>query len=826
MATINNTNSNTLLSGTSNKDYILNEGSNVTISGGKSSDYIDNYNGGNKVTINGNEGSDDIYNEGSMILISGDDGDDTISSYGDYVTINGGVGIDSISNWGNKVTLFGGAGNDSIYNSKGYGDADGVLADGGIGNDYIRNFGSNSTLTGGDGNDTIGNYKYQYSRNTIDGCGSNVTINSGNGNDSICNSGFYVSINAGTGNDIIQNGGFQYNLGGSYVTINAGAGNDTVNLGSEVLNNVIKYANGDGNDIIYGIKSDSTVQIATNSGYTTQKSGNNLIIKVGSGKMTFKNGANKSFKISTVKGGNSDTKANTKKTQQNVIKAFMYSLDKTTLSGTAALDEAVKYASGGKFKTYKSLIEKFVTDCRNATSVDKFLKEKCNIDLSNSDTGAITGWDAGGIAVKTAESIVEEKGKLQPYKSSFTLPHEKSGLSLVWKAPKKVTSAQKKIVQGLYSWWFKGALDLVTESYGLDFKKSDTVHKITLDFDDVKNSPYVQEKIRKGEANPDSWIAMTHSYPEEPDDGITRSLSLWINMKQFNSFNPSKDVNGIVKDSNQLLDSSLAHEFTHAIMSANIHYHTTKMPSLIKEGMAELTEGGDYRSIDSLLKNFRSRTQTNVVNSLLNDKEDAYTAGYTLLRYFAKQASNVPEGVHTDSDKTKILLASDYTGTTFSAEDYFSTIKEIDASVLKSKVKLVGNSLANTIKGGRKDDNLLGGAGADKLYGNAGNDILKGSAGSDSLWGGLGNDTLWGDAGKDTFIYASGEGKDVIYGFENNDLLKITGAFSASYSKSKGEVYFKVGTTSKAITLSDFSATSFNINGTNYKISGTKLVKK
>lgn len=158
-----------------------------------------------------------------------------------------------------------------------------------------------------------------------------------------------------------------------------------------------------------------------------------------------------------------------------------------------------------------------------------------------------------------------------------------------------------------------------------------------------------------------------------------------------------------------------------------------------------------------------------------------------------------------------------------------------DASTRTKAIEIVGNAFDNTILGGSKSDSLYGGKGADslignagndKIYGQAGNDILKGGAGNDSLWGGAGNDSLWGDAGNDTFIYASGEGKDVIYGFENNDLLKITGAFSASYSKSKGEIYFKVGSTSKAITLSDFSATSFNVNGTNYKISGTKLVKK
>ena len=73
---------------------------------------------------------------------------------------------------------------------------------------------------------------------------------------------------------------------------------------------------------------------------------------------------------------------------------------------------------------------------------------------------------------------------------------------------------------------------------------------------------------------------------------------------------------------------------------------------------------------------------------------------------------------------------------------------------------------------------------------------------------------------------SSGDGKDVIFGFENDDMLKITGKFSTSYSKSKGEIAFKVGNTSNAITLKDFSATSFNVNGTNYKISGSKLVTK
>ena len=110
------------------------------------------------------------------------------------------------------------------------------------------------------------------------------------------------------------------------------------------------------------------------------------------------------------------------------------------------------------------------------------------------------------------------------------------------------------------------------------------------------------------------------------------------------------------------------------------------------------------------------------------------------------------------------------------------------------------------------------------IYGGKGNDKLYGEAGKDSLFGGKGNDSLWGGAGDDTFIYASGDGKDVIFGFEDNDLLKITGAFSASYNKSEKELYFKVDSTADALTLKDFTATTFNVNGDTYKISGKKLV--
>ena len=81
-------------------------------------------------------------------------------------------------------------------------------------------------------------------------------------------------------------------------------------------------------------------------------------------------------------------------TQQEVIKTFMQSLDKTELSGRAALDEAIQASSD--FKNFEDFRKKFFDDLEAAKNWQTFLIEKCGIILDNADTGAISGSDAGG----------------------------------------------------------------------------------------------------------------------------------------------------------------------------------------------------------------------------------------------------------------------------------------------------------------------------------------------------------------------------------------------------------------------------------------------
>ncbi|MBR4382877.1 MAG: hypothetical protein IKP64_04900, partial [Selenomonadaceae bacterium] len=141
---------------------------------------------------------------------------------------------------------------------------------------------------------------------------------------------------------------------------------------------------------------------------------------------------------------------------------------------------------------------------------------------------------------------------------------------------------------------------------------------------------------------------------------------------------------------------------------------------------------------------------------------------------------------------TAVTLAADTSS--FNATSY-SKLVSIDGGILSDATEIVGNKNAN------------------KIY--------AGAAGS-TINGGKGNDSLWGGDGSDTFIYESG-GKDVVYNFTNDDALQLNGSFTASVKNNS--IAFKVDSQADAITLHDYTATSFNINGDMYQVSGNTLKK-
>ena len=346
--------------------------------------------------------------------------------------------------------------------------------------------------------------------------------------------------------------------------------------------------------------------------------------------------------------------------QQEVIKKFMAALDTTSLSGTAALDAAVKACSN--FTGMQALINQMINDCNTAGSADNFLKNYCGIILDNEDTGAITGSDMGGSTVKNAEDVVPESGAASyPSGTSFT----KGGLTVIIPAKSTLTKAQQTVVQGLYSWWIEESLNLIEESYGYSFKNSDaTVKTITLQFENKPSSAtlaYVNGKFTSTNGSPFQ----------------ASSLTLTVNMGRFNNLLAS-DVNGQGSNTGTYyLDRTMAHELTHAIMMAKIN-NDNKLPQFIIEGMAELTHGIDDVRED-LIKNLAGNSSN--LNSALNvnntgtGEESVYAAGYMLLHYLAKQAADDSSGDLVE----KVISSTNSTiteaGTYTIAEGFSGTIK-------------------------------------------------------------------------------------------------------------------------------------------------------
>jgi Ca2+-binding RTX toxin-like protein len=75
---------------------------------------------------------------------------------------------------------------------------------------------------------------------------------------------------------------------------------------------------------------------------------------------------------------------------------------------------------------------------------------------------------------------------------------------------------------------------------------------------------------------------------------------------------------------------------------------------------------------------------------------------------------------------------------------------------------LYANGVAALLEGGAGDDRLWGSDYADVLNGGSGNDSIYGAGGSDILQGSIGDDSLQGNGGGDTYLYARGDGSDVI----------------------------------------------------------------
>ena len=400
------------------------------------------------------------------------------------------------------------------------------------------------------------------------------------------------------------------------MTVNGGTGNDTI-YGNTATSHLYEYKKGDGNDFIYNWSSNDSLTLTGGASWSSATSGTNVIVTVkDSGKITLSGAKGKTVNIYPTA---NPTILPAAVSAQDVIKKFMKSLDTTSKSGIGALNEAVSVATGGYFENVGAAIEQMTLDCQSASDATTFLKTYCDIDLTNTDTGAISGYDAGGSATeKGASDIVPESGTVNNFTSnSFTtkgltvkladFDSDYNPYSISYSNIKN-NATKNYIWQAFQTWWVNGALDLIEQSYGSNFGFG-------------SNSSAPVKTLYFGFESENSGVMATTYYWTNRSTGKNAQLAMTVNMHNYDSLIIGNSDGKISGYDGFYLDRVFSHEFTHAVMAANIDYFGN-LPMFISEGMAELTHGTDddrKSEITALAKN----------SSNLKSALDLYSGSYS-----------------------------------------------------------------------------------------------------------------------------------------------------------------------------------------------------
>ena len=142
----------------------------------------------------------------------------------------------------------------------------------------------------------------------------------------------------------------------------------------------------------------------------------------------------------------------------------------------------------------------------------------------------------------------------------------------------------------------------------------------------------------------------------------------------------------------------------------------------------------------------------------------------------------------TSSLSSKVSVSSDDYGFEF-ASDYKK--KKITGSGNDDTITSAGQK--NTINSGAGNDYIVSKGKSSTINAGAGNDTVENSGADVTISGGKGNDTLIGGKGKEVYVYAQGDGNDVITNYDKADRISIESG-AVNISTSGKNVIFTVGT--------------------------------
>ena len=804
-------------------DEIYNNGANVTILAGAGDDEIRN-DGGWRVSISGGDGDDIVFNSGEGSTLRGGKGDDFFANEGTNALLDGGDGNDDINNYSANVTIDGGKGDDGVYNGA---DATGTTIDAGAGDDEINNEGAGVKISAGDGNDTAENY------------GASVSISGGKGDDGVYNGGSDVLIDGGAGNDWIQNSGTNSTLSGgkgndsldnwadgANSLLDAGAGNDELyneaagatlagGTGDNTLRNNggenVLFRHGGGNDLIEGFNDSSTLQIASgNFNKIIETDGANLYLTVGE-------------KVITLEGAAELEKINLVNTKGKTVS---YSLAPATLIGTDGDDRFEIYVDGAAVNAGKG--NDFIQNIggKNVSLVGGAGNDQI-FNQANSEWNAETGeWeivsspDNATISAGSGDDDVYNEGANVLFRymggdDTINGFNETSTLQIYSGKLNSVTSDGDHLflsVDDNFITLYGGAqLETINVVNSKGRPIAFTVEDVNI-VDNVKNS-------------------VTLTGTDDRDRIINSGEKVLVN-----ALGGDDTLTNLGADST--LDAGTGNDYVDNIADGSTFDLGAGNDNIWNEGANVSIAGG--KGNDEI----RNSVGNGVTLNGGSGNDFIQNSGGSNVSINAGKGDDfiyneMLDTWNEETDEEEIITPDKVTIAAGDGNDYIRNYQGTNVSInAGAGDDTVDNeSSLVTIAGGAGNDYISsvgdsviisGGSGNDEIDNEGAGVKISGGAGDDTLWGNASNDTLTGGAGDDCFIIRPGEGKTYITDFASNDLLQILdadggdGSFTnSSYKNSNLTLAIEGG---GHVVFSGVNAdTSFNINGTSYSISGSKL---
>lgn len=210
---------------------------------------------------------------------------------------------------------------------------------------------------------------------------------------------------------------------------------------------------------------------------------------------------------------------------------------------------------------------------------DQILKDLCNLNVSNDDSGSIIGVDAGGYFVKAFTDIVKDSENeiTGDYPTGVydavegTRFVDVRGIRFVLPNPATLEDWQKDIMVKMVHWYFRAILQALELTFGVA----------------LSSSPFSRHLIFVNFAYQDStavaWVSRT---VDDTLAGRFLTAKLYLNDKHFEN----------LTDFNQLIgglvtDTVVLHEMVH-VFQASFLSEMDSAPKWFIEGGAELSAGG------------------------------------------------------------------------------------------------------------------------------------------------------------------------------------------------------------------------------------------